>query len=164
MKKLHARLTLRRNRSTPAATSSVISVKRPQNKTWGRLRGLFFGEKSVRAIPHFTESSRALAELSLDHISDDSWKKSQSFRAVERGPSLIHLESNTGKKRRRRNVSSLRSVSATNFLRVTPQSSRVNYSHSPEEMYDCLKQDFQDYLKKLDEDGQNELQMMWRYV
>jgi hypothetical protein len=40
----------------------------------------------------------------------------------------------------------------------------VNYSHSPEEMYDCLKQDFQDYLKKLDEDGQNELQMTWRYI
>jgi hypothetical protein len=145
------KLLLRRNRSTVADTNSVISVKRPQNNTWGRLRGLFFGEKSVIAIPHLTESSRALAELSLDHISND------------RGPSLIQLESNTGKKRRRRrNVASMRSVSVTNFLRVTPQSSRVNYSHSPEEMYDCLKQDFQDYLKKLDEDGQNELQMIWR--
>jgi hypothetical protein len=147
------KLLLRRNRSTVADTNSVISVKRPQNNTWGRLRGLFFGEKSVRAIPHLTESSRAVAELSLlDLISND------------RGPSLIQLESNTGKKRRRRNVASMRGESMTKFLRVTPQSSRVNHSHSPEEMYDCLKQDFQDCLKKLDEDGQNELQMIWRYV
>lgn len=139
-------------------TRAVINVNRPTKTLLRRMSRVFFGEASSLTIPQETECSRALAELSLEHAPDDSLSLSMG----ERNTSLVRLESNVGK--RRRNAPTLRGRSTSQRLRVTPQSSRVDYTLSPDEMYECLRDDFEEYLNGLQAEDQNALQTAWRCV
>lgn len=141
-------------------TTAGIGSDRAELHVIHRLYKLFFGVESARVVPSHTECSRALAELSLDHFADDQkqkdWGKSTS--------QVIGMD--TAKKKRKGNITGYRGLknSSSLHLRVTPQSSRVNYSDSTDELYEALRKDFADMLNELSFEDKLYLESVWRYM